>query len=835
MPKPTRLTLPLLLFLALLPACGEDQDRYMLDDGGAGDAGDASVEQDGSLEDASVSTCGNGEIEPGETCDDGNAITESCAYGAPSCTVCNATCQDGPGTLAFCGDGTTNAGHEACDDPDSPLCTDTCELTCAAEGAVASELLSTGCYHYFESSLASYAELTAACDALGGHLASFESNAEWRTARRVLRMSEATGFIGLTAEDGIIGAWASGAPYVPGELEAGVFLEGEGSGDCASTDGYDIYFEGCEGLEGAQFLCEISTCGDGQVFGNEECDDQNTVDDDGCDSNCRLSGCGNDVVNAGEDCDDGNLEDGDACPSTCTFACGRGTGAAYATTTPEGCFVAYDAPRTYASARAFCESNGLALAQPKTAEALAALDELVFSSDHFDIGQVWVGLDDIAVNGTFVFNDGTPLAYAPWSWSRPTTADTGEDCARLEWNGQLRDVYCHEVQGVVCQATSCGNGSLDAGEACDDGDLENGDGCDANCTVSACGNRVLTEGEDCDDGNLVDGDGCPATCILPCGAGLGADRVTLTSRGCYLAYDEQVSFASASARCTDGGGTLARIDDSHENAVVRRMATGGRYGAGVWFNLTDVAEEGVYTDVSGAALGYVYFSEGEPNDTNHFENCGEMTGGGRWNDLSCFENRGYVCEIATCGNGVVDANETCDAPDAVNGDGCDINCSVTGCGNGIRTAGEACDDGNVVDGDGCESDCTFACGDDPGADAVYAHGGSCYRFIETAMTYTAAEARCAMPGGALIEIGDSAENDYLVSLHATDGFLGLRDTVTEGVFVWASGQPLTYAPWAPGEPNNSGNEDCVASNAEGGWNDVRCEVPRTFVCESPLP
>jgi cysteine-rich repeat protein len=62
---------------------------------------------------------------------------------------------------------------------------------------------------------------------------------------------------------------------------------------------------------------------------------------------------------------------------------------------------------------------------------------------------------------------------------------------------------------------------------------------------------------------------------------------------------------------------------------------------------------------------------------------------------------------ATCGDGSVDAGETCDDTNAVDGDGCDSNCTVTGCGNGIVTAGEDCDDGNTVDGDACPSTCAF--------------------------------------------------------------------------------------------------------------------------------
>lgn len=56
----------------------------------------------------------------------------------------------------------------------------------------------------------------------------------------------------------------------------------------------------------------------------EECDDGNTLDDDGCDSDCFVEACGNYLKQGIEECDDGNLEDGDGCDSDCIaeFVCG---------------------------------------------------------------------------------------------------------------------------------------------------------------------------------------------------------------------------------------------------------------------------------------------------------------------------------------------------------------------------------------------------------------------------------------------------------------------------------------------------------------------------------
>ena len=59
--------------------------------------------------------CGDLQVDPGEMCDDGNRVTETCPYGARSCVVCDAQCQEVPGAVAFCGDGELSH-HERCDE-----------------------------------------------------------------------------------------------------------------------------------------------------------------------------------------------------------------------------------------------------------------------------------------------------------------------------------------------------------------------------------------------------------------------------------------------------------------------------------------------------------------------------------------------------------------------------------------------------------------------------------------------------------------------------------------------------------------------------------------------
>jgi len=94
---------------------------------------------------------------------------------------------------------------------------------------------------------------------------------------------------------------------------------------------------------------------------------------------------------------------------------------------------------------------------------------------------------------------------------------------------------------------------------------------------------------------------------------------------------------------------------------------------------------------------------------------------------------------------------------------------------------------------------------------------------------------CRGGGYELVTVDDAAENTFLTDVGGgLAWWIGYNDRGrVEGRYRWASGLASTYENWAPGEPNNAGNEDCVELLSDGTWNDLPCGFTHPFICESP--
>lgn len=128
----------------------------------------------------------------------------------------------------------------------------------------------------------------------------------------------------------------------------------------------------------------------------------------------------------------------------------------------------------------------------------------------------------------------------------------------------------------------------------------------------------------------------------------------------------------------------------------------------------------------------------------------------------------------------------------------------------------------------------FVCSQNLFASPIYnADTDHWYEAIVANDDWYQAEAKAVSSGGHLVAINNATENIWIVQNFGSylNCWIGFTDVAQEGIWVWISGEPVTYTNWHVGEPNNSGgNEDWahIYTNMDdpnliswhGYWNDV---------------
>nr|XP_054756795.1 C-type lectin lectoxin-Thr1-like [Lytechinus pictus] len=131
-------------------------------------------------------------------------------------------------------------------------------------------------------------------------------------------------------------------------------------------------------------------------------------------------------------------------------------------------------------------------------------------------------------------------------------------------------------------------------------------------------------------------------------------------------------------------------------------------------------------------------------------------------------------------------------------------------------------------------------------------GDWCYHYNSAKKDWNQANLACKALGAELVSIHGADESNEIYGLwqslldegKADDGdfsyWIGLHDLQYEGYYQWSDGTEVNYVLWQSGEPNNNGNEDCVAprnhgSNAERQfWNDYDCSEKKPYFCRFPI-
>jgi len=256
----------------------------------------------------------------------------------------------------------------------------------------------------------------------------------------------------------------------------------------------------------------VAVCGNGLVESGEQCDDNNSVSCDGCDENCALElayVCGNGILEPCEECDDGNLLPGDGCSAECmieSFICGNGI-----MESGEECDDGNDDPTDGCSNCMLTHVCGNGILEPgeecddgnnEDGDGCGALCDFP--------AEAYCGNGVVEGPGSTWPDGDPPPPEEGTEWCDDGNLEDGDGCSS---DCELEDV----------EPWKCGNGVVEpyVDEECDDGNTENGDGCNEWCKnegtgvcapMPCCGDGYTTEGEQCDDGNLVNGDGCSDLC-----------------------------------------------------------------------------------------------------------------------------------------------------------------------------------------------------------------------------------------------------------------------------------------------------------------------------------
>ena len=314
----------LVLSLVGLGACSDDSQETSTpppttEDASTTDAGSTSspTTTEATTEESTgpAPLCGNGELDPGEACDDGDTDNTD---------ACLADC-----TLATCGDGFVQAGFEQCDDANDAD-DDSCIAGCYAA--------SCGDGHLYVG--------VETCDD-GNQLDNDECASDCTVAPPMcgngkVEADEACDDGNADDTDNCVTGchkWSCGDGHVHAVFEAcddgnadntdACVDDGSKCVDASCGDGYLFAgVEACDdgnldGTDDCTDLCVPAFCGDGRVHaGLEVCDlEKNDGGYNGCEPDCQAFGpfCGDGVVDGdyAETCDDGNAMSGDGCDELC--------------------------------------------------------------------------------------------------------------------------------------------------------------------------------------------------------------------------------------------------------------------------------------------------------------------------------------------------------------------------------------------------------------------------------------------------------------------------------------------------------------------------------------
>jgi cysteine-rich repeat protein len=735
------------LFVGMgLVACGDDTSSTTGTTAGQTTSSSGSGGQGGTG--GSAPACGDGALDEGEVCDDGNtAGADGCS---PACGVEEGfECAGEPSACdGICGDGLV-VGSEMCDDGNAAIddgCGDACAIedgyACTGAPSACDTICGDGLLIGNEScddgNTASDDGCADTCSVEGGYDCTGEPSAcVTICGDGLIAGDEACDDGGSSPDDGCDAACAIEAGWACVD-QPSVCTTGCGDGIIAGVeacdDGDPDGGDGCSAAcvveagydcTGAPSVC-VTICGDGDVAGAEACDDGDLDGGDGCSAACVVEVgftcvgqpsvcagiCGDSLVRGAEGCDDGNTMNGDGCtatclvqtgyacagePSACDTVCGDGI-KLLSEACDDGNVVDGDCCSATCTVEAGCEveSNGTAPTANDFA-ALAINDAVrgeVRPAQDRDFYAITVPAGSMAVL-TAQTSDG---------WSS-TCASFALDSELTLYDSALTVITNNDDAGGSCSSIAAPNltGGVYYIEVRASDSLPF---LQFNYTLTTgliiCGDGVMEGAEECDDGNLMNGDGCDATCEIEVPTEVEPNGTAATASGPFA---PEIIIEGAIGPIGDQDYYAITIPATADLRIETFDANGPVTCAGIDTLVDLYAPNGTTLLVNDDDDGVDACSL-----VNSVVDAGarHIPAGTYYVHVNDYLNDGlipgYTLQItynALCGDGVIEGGEECDG-----GPTCDAGCDrIPICGDGFIDAPEFCDDSNTNDGDGCSSAC----------------------------------------------------------------------------------------------------------------------------------
>ncbi|KAK6969768.1 macrophage mannose receptor 1 [Biomphalaria glabrata] len=261
-------------------------------------------------------------------------------------------------------------------------------------------------------------------------------------------------------------------------------------------------------------------------------------------------------------------------------------------------------------------------------------------------------------------------------------------------------------------------------------------------------------------------------------------------RTCLRLYSTPKSWFDARQFCKDAGGDLVKVADSAFNSFVDSLIA--KQIGDYWIGLNDQKHENRFEWLDETVQAtFTYWSNNEPNNYGGNENCVVTTASNayKWNDSPCDTKYRYICQKSPNPNGVVP----------------------------VTTATTV------------SPNCYPGWQGDPNSD-------NCYQINRNMMSWLDARTACQTAGGDLTSITSVQEQFFLsgrlMSMAGNFFWIGANDRATEKGFEWTDKSPFAFLNWNAGQPDNSGESDCVViTKATGRWDDLPCNSRYGFICK----